>query len=395
MHLKLAKAAARVAAASAVVAASGLGFAQAAMAKPATSGINVPCSADALASAISGNTGGETLSLTKFCVYKLPGALPNITENLTIDGNQTTIERSYASDTSYFSIFYVPDDVSLVLNQVNVRNGDTDDDYGGAIDNADGSVTVNGGTFSDNTSSYAGGAIYNEASLMVSGATFTDNSAPDYGGAIENTDDALVTGSTFTGNSTGGKGGAIYVDGHTAVADSNFTSNSAEHGGGIYAADDGETFAVTGSGFYQNTASGHGGGIDNGDDDMTLTGGGFYQNTAYQGGGIYNYHDMTVDGATFHMNAASDEGGGIYSEYDVALNGDTIQQNSAEWGGGYYNTSHGTVHVTDGQIVSNTATEGGGGIYNDDGYVTLTTTSVINNIPDNCEPVNTISGCTD
>ncbi len=47
-------------------------------------------------------------------------------------------------------------------------------------------------------------------------------------------------------------------------------------------------------------------------------------------------------------------------------------------------------------IDGNTATSGGGGIYNyDDGTVTLTTTSVVSNHPDNCEPVNTISGCAD
>src|ERR1700728_2596867 len=110
MHLKFAKAATRIAAVSAVAAALGLGSAQAALAKAAPGAVNVPCSAAALASDITANTGGETLSLAKFCVYKLTEALPDITEDLTIDGNQSTIERSYASGTSDFGIFYVPDD---------------------------------------------------------------------------------------------------------------------------------------------------------------------------------------------------------------------------------------------------------------------------------------------
>ena len=51
--------------------------------------------------------------------------------------------------------------------------------------------------------------------------------------------------------------------------------------------------------------------------------------------------------------------------------------------------------VSDSRISANTATSGGGGIYNDDtGTVTLTATSVTGNHPDNCEPLNTIAGCT-
>jgi hypothetical protein len=106
MHLKFAKTAARITAAGAMVAAVGLGSAQMALAKPDPS-VGVPCSAAALSNAISDNTGGETLSLAKFCVYKLTETLPDITEDLTIDGNQGTIERSYAPGTPDFRIFTV------------------------------------------------------------------------------------------------------------------------------------------------------------------------------------------------------------------------------------------------------------------------------------------------
>src|ERR1700683_4996732 len=143
MHLKFAKAATRIAAVSAVAAALGLGSAQAALAMPVSEAISVPCSAFALDSAITANTGGETLALAKFCVYKLTEALPDITEDLNIDGNQSTIEPSYATSTPDFSIFTV-DDADFVLDHVNVRNGDVTgvDGEGGAIDIEDGSVTV-------------------------------------------------------------------------------------------------------------------------------------------------------------------------------------------------------------------------------------------------------------
>ena len=176
MHLKFAKTAARIAAAGAVVATVGLGSAQMALANPAPS-VHVPCSAAALSTAITDNTGGETLSLATFCVYRLTSALPDITEDLTIDGNLSTIERSYAPATPDFRIFTVDVAVDLVLNHVNLRNGDSGDNDGGAIYNEDGTVTVNGGTFTGNATEDGndGGAIYNDDTVTPTNSLWTEN----------------------------------------------------------------------------------------------------------------------------------------------------------------------------------------------------------------------------
>ena len=128
MQLKFARAAGRIAAVGAL-AAAGLGFAQAALAETALAGtaqaaVSVPCSAAALASAISGASSGETLNLAKFCVYKLTEELPDVDTDLTINGNQSTIERSYASGTDDFTI--LENDGDLVLNGVSFRNGDSE-----------------------------------------------------------------------------------------------------------------------------------------------------------------------------------------------------------------------------------------------------------------------------
>jgi len=485
MYPKFAKTAAKVAAVGAVVAASGLGFAQAALAVPVAGAVDVPCSVAALASAISGNAGGETLSLAKFCTYQLTSALPDITEDLTIDGNGGAIERSYATDTPDFRIFYVPDDVDFVLNQVNLRNGAAGDgggpvrkavsavqaglrrmggpgrkaesfiragsrrsviragsrrkagfpradgdNEGGAIYNEEGSVTVNGGTLSDNSADDEGGAIYNDddGSLTVNGTSFTDNGA-QYGGGIANENDATVTGATFTGNEAE-YGGGIYNDDSATVVRSDFTKNGAEYGGGMYNDED-SYLAVTGSGFYENQA-GAGGGIDNAgcdcdcdDSDLLVTGGAFTGNAAeFAGGGIYNNDDATVTDVTFRLNTSewgggiyvddqtgdttfaltggtfsgntAAEGGAIFNVNDSSVDGATFRLNTADWGGAIYNWEDNTFTFTDSTITGNTATGGGGGIYNqDDGTVTLTTTSVFSNHRDNCEPLNTISGCTD
>jgi predicted outer membrane repeat protein len=239
-----------------------------------------------------------------------------------------------------------------------------------------------------------------------------------------------VTSATFTGNEAQ-YGGAIANDDYATVDRSDYTKNAAEYGGGLYNDED-SYLAVTGSGFYQNEAAA-GGGIDNAgcdcdcdDSDLLVTGGAFTGNAAeYVGGGIYNNDDATVSDVTFRLNTApwgggiyiDDEtgdttfaltggtftgntaplaGGAIFNNNDSSVDGATFLLNTAEWGGAIYNWHDNTLTFTDSQITRNTATGGGGGIYNqDDGTVTLTTTSVVSNNPDNCEPLNTISDCTD
>ena len=124
----------------------------------------------------------------------------------------------------------------------------------------------------------------------------------------------------------------------------------------------------------------------------TFTGNYTHTSDSY-GGGIYSDDDnMVVNGATFTSNSAG-EGGGFYNQDDATLTGATFSKNQARWGAGLYNFDT-TVALSHSRISANTATIGGGGIYNDIGTVTLTTTSVTGNHPDNCEPLNTITGCT-
>ena len=122
---KVRRAAGRIAAVGALAAAC-LGFAQAALAETVLAGtaqaaVSVPCSAADAASAISGASSGETLNLAKFCVYKLTEELPDVDTDLTINGNQSTIGRSYASGTDDFTI--LENESDLVL-KATFRNGD-------------------------------------------------------------------------------------------------------------------------------------------------------------------------------------------------------------------------------------------------------------------------------
>jgi predicted outer membrane repeat protein len=305
----------------------GLGSSQAVLAQSASSTQYVPCSAFALARAISAARSGDTLLLAFGCTYELHAALPDITTELTLMGEGSTLERSYAPDTPSFPILTVegrpavdltlqrgsapPTPSSsilkadgesagdLTLTNVNFRDGGGSSDYeGGAIYNDGGDVTIHGGAFYNNKTDEYGGAIYNSGTLTVSDASFAGNSSV-YGGAIETEDNATISRTTFSrnaadalfGDPTNAYGGAIYNDGHTLV---------------------------TGDTFFGNTSAGF-------------------------GGGIYNTDSLAID------------------------------------------------HTL---IAHNDATVGGGGIYNDDSTVTLTDTGVLGNVPDNCEPVGTIAGCT-
>jgi predicted outer membrane repeat protein len=344
MHLNLPRASARIAVFGGIVA-LGLGSTQAALASPPPPTF-VPCNAS-LSTAITDADTGAVLTLAPGCTYWLTAAneLPTISKVLTIDGRNSSITRSYADDTPSFSIFSVRSGGNLTLDNVNVRNGDGDDD-GGAISNVNGIVTINGGTFSGNNAE-DGGAIYSDdgtGTVTINGANFNDNHASEDGGAIYNDADATVTihGGTFSDNDATEAGGAIYDSSTLAVDGATFTRNSSENGGAIYSADDDP--AITGGTFRQNYAS----------DD---------------GGAIYNDDTMTVTHAMFALNAAG-------------------------YGGGVYNDDDGTITLTGGLIVSNRASEedGGGGVYNDDGgTATLTGVAIMDNTPDNC--AGTITGC--
>ena len=448
MHAKFVRIAARAVGVGAVVTLSLAGLQSAALAGPVA--VNVPCSTAALAADITAAVSGETLSLTSTCTYTLTAHLPVISVDLAIHGNGSTaqtgatIARSTAEGTAAFSLLTVTDGADVLISHVNFTNGDSagtecapppiyDSGLGGAIFAADGTLTVDGGTFTGNYA-YNGGAIFSADDATVDDAVFTGNSA-ESGGAIAsgtyeygcvvtgrsaqaaafvNKDDGSlmdVVGSTFTGNSAGDAGGAILVENPMTVTGDTFTGNHAEYGGGMYV-DDGSP-AVTGSTFTSNYAYEDGGAIyDN--DYLTVTGGFFTDNYAEgnYGGGIYNDDYLTVNRAAFAGNDAIEYGGGIYSDDDLTVSGGSFTGDGSKYGGGIYNDGSATVtgagfrqndayegggmynddemSVSHGQILLNAATDDGGGIYNNHEDFTLSTSVVQGNTPNNCVDV---TGC--
>jgi hypothetical protein len=268
MHLKPVRTAFTVAAIGGILV-LGLGSAQAAKASPEN---HVGCSAEALGNAISG---GGTLHLTPHCTYRVQGTL-TVSTATTIYGDGATIKGRGPSGgpSSHFSIMTVDSMVHVTLYGVNFTDGLTYSN-GGAIDN-NGDLTVDGGTFSHNSSGIHGGAIDVEAgSLTINNAVFTDNNSY-HGGAVHTSGDGIahIRGARFTGNHAV-EGGAIYSYQGADVVDSAFAGNTADDGGAIY---DYGNATLEDSAIVFNVAHDAGGGIYHYCGSITLPGSGLYDN---------------------------------------------------------------------------------------------------------------------
>jgi hypothetical protein len=155
------------------------------------------------------------------------------------------------------------------------------------------------------------------------------------------------------------------------------------------------------------------GGIANGGN-ATLNSTKVDNNTASHtsGAGIVNHGTMTLNKSEVNGNTAAGSGpvasgGGIVSAQGppgtvpttLTINNSQVSNNRAGGnGGGIANgispmLTGGALTLNHSQLTGNTAAHGGG-IFNSGGTVTLSATSVTSNNPDNCEPPNTIAGCT-
>ncbi|WP_328925728.1 right-handed parallel beta-helix repeat-containing protein [Streptomyces sp. NBC_00190] len=334
------------------------------------------CSESDLQAAIGAvATVGGTVNLRPGCTYTLADAtppnddngLPVITSNVTINGVGDTITRAVTAANFRFFEIDGPNG-NLTLNALTLSNGHASsslgngrggaiwlngagpaltlnstrltaniaDTFGGAVDNDNGTVSVNWSTLSNNTAG-AGGAVFvspfgGSGTATVNGSRITGNHATSLAGGI-----AAAVGTAVTLNST-------------PVTGNDVTGNNAQ-GGGIAQAG---TLKLNGSLVTGNTTTG---------------------NNA-QGGGVFN-----ISGA-------------------VQLTSSPVTGNTANGtnsrGGGIFNTSSGTVALTSSPVTNNRALgtgADGGGIFNASGTVTRVASLVAGNQPNNCGSPSTVPGC--
>ena len=291
-------------------------------------------------------------------------------------------------------------DTAFTSDTATGDNG-TSDVGGGAIYNDDGSIRLNGDSFtgnaaSDNSASSGGGAIDNvDGPVAIDNSSFiadsTRNSSSNAeGGALFIDDETELTDDTFTGNSATGMGphdagfgGAVYseyglnqVSGATFAGNSVSSQESDTEGGAFF---DGSTACCAGGGgatitqstFVDNVANdGEGGGLSDEGPGMTLSADAFSGNSATGtgdegfGGAVYSADAATITATQIAGNHAESGGGGIYVDDGVVLDDSRISTNTANLGAGVY--ADWNVQATSDAIVDNVASgpsNAGGGLY--------------------------------
>jgi hypothetical protein len=162
----------------------------------------------------------------------------------------------------------------------------------------------------------------------------------------------------------------------------------------------GGTVSVTSSTIRNNKAD-SGAGISNDRGKVTLIGTKVQANSTGSGGGggaIYNDGTMTVSSGSILENVANTSGGGFYNELTGTLNvtdSEVLTNRAGLRGGGLYNGTEGTATFANTTLHNNTAGTAGGGIYNAACRcsIALQTTTVNVNLPDNCRPLGSVTGC--
>lgn len=157
--------------------------------------------------------------------------LDNITEELIIQGNNSTIDAN-----NQFVILRLFTNVEV--NNLNFINGNSSSSGGAIFINMDATNTIsfNNCNFNNNHSDQNGGAIYvndSDGDLEVEQCEF-DNNSSSRGGAISASNKVLVNNSEFENNSAN-SGGALYQGGlNLTISNSIINQNSGGNSAAIF-----------------------------------------------------------------------------------------------------------------------------------------------------------------
>ncbi|HEU4595748.1 MAG TPA: Calx-beta domain-containing protein [Pyrinomonadaceae bacterium] len=277
------------------------------------------CTLRAAIQQANATSGADTIGFSVTGTINLTGALPDITDSLTVNGpgsSLLTVRRDTGGDYRIFTVEREEDRNALVvsISGLTVANGRTPDGFshefaGGA---ASGGGLSNGGTLTLTDMAFNGN------STGAGGAGSSFGGPGGSGGAIHNFGTLTLTNVTLTGNRTGaggaggnggdgGNGGAISNFGGTltmsgCVVRGNLTGRGgASNGpGGGDGGDGGGVSTIFGALVMTNCAV---------SENITGAGGSGGGGAGGSGSGIFSGHGATLTGVTVSNNAA---GGGIY-----------------------------------------------------------------------------------
>ena len=213
-------------------------------------------------------------------------------------------------------------DVSVTVSNTVFFNNYAE--YGGAIENDRGQLTVISSRFEGNFVDIQGGAIESyEGRLLITDSLFIDNMSYEVGGALELiAGDSQIYGTTFDGNVAFDSAGAIDVGDSSAfvLAGSHFENNASSFGAGLYVYS--TTAQVRDTIFTHNWSEWFGGGIYvDGMSTLDISSSQIISNEATGGGGIFVYTStLSVVDSLIDDNQAR-LGGGIYhTDVDFVFN---------------------------------------------------------------------------
>lgn len=334
---------------------------------------------------LNGGSGG-TIALAEKCTYAYnnpfnttENALPVITTKITITGRDSAIVRAAREGGPRFRLLQVAQSGDLTLHGIEVMGGDVSSNGGGIANQGkltldDSEVT---GNAADGQFSEGGGVLNDEGATVTIRNSSVSNNAAFGAGGLSNAGTATVKHSKFEGNFAFSEAGGIDNTGDATISieDSVIAHNTGrdDDGGGIINAGKAKLKDTVVS---DNFAGLEGGGINNSDEaTLEITGGEIKKNNAGRdGGAINNEAAATLTKVKVEENSAGRDGGGI--------NNESPDQRPVSL----------TLH--DSTVVGNTAAGKGGGINKQaNSTVTLDDSKVIKNRPNNCFPLNGVTGC--
>ena len=189
---------------------------------------------------------------------------------------------------------------------------------------------------------------------------------------------------------SGAGGAGILNSASLSIENSSIFSNTAHtlRGGGIY--NNGGAITITNSTISSNAITGNssreGAGISNFSGSLHIESSEVANNLGGvgYGGGIYSTQNIVISDTTIMSNDA-DYGGGLYLGGSVLIVNSIISDNisisgaseAGRGGGIYYESTTGTLEITNSEIISNTSQDGGGIYLN--GTLTLTLSHISDN----------------
>lgn len=293
-------------------------------------------------------------------------ALPSITSHITIQGDDSIIERAEAG--AAMRLFHVGSGGHLLLHDTTVRNGDGGAEGGGGFYVSGGTLEVFDGMISD----HANGAItVEDGDLELDRVTIADNAAPVEGTVHVAGIHVIGEGSAVDiANTTieENDGLAVRNSGELSLTSVDVRNNTQAEGGGGFVNLETGTVIFDGVDYTEHTAAETGGAVIN-EGTFTISNSTLSNNSGGmvgRAGAVWNKGAMEIFDTAIKNNVSSgdpDSAGAIFNEGTLLIDGGTLTDNESQQDAGAI-WNEGTLTLVDTSVENNTALLFGGGILN-------------------------------